>query len=142
MSKLLNRRQSRLSEFLLRFKFKIVYCPGKQGQKPNALSRMPTAIPLQGGGRKNPTNLLKTENLDKRMQQRLMVAFAEVANQDEEDLNPEAIWNWIENICNNCPLDSSEGLFINSTGTNNMEDSDKFKLIQEHHDSPTARHPG
>jgi hypothetical protein len=41
MSKLLNRRQTRWSEFLSRFKFKIVNHPGKQGQKPDTLTRMP-----------------------------------------------------------------------------------------------------
>jgi hypothetical protein len=40
-SKLLNRRQTRWSEFLSRFKFKIVYHPCKQGKKPDALTRMP-----------------------------------------------------------------------------------------------------
>ncbi|KAG0154825.1 hypothetical protein PDIDSM_395 [Penicillium digitatum] len=38
-TKLLNRRQARWSEFLSRFNFKITYRPGKQGAKPDALTR-------------------------------------------------------------------------------------------------------
>jgi hypothetical protein len=38
-TKLLNQRQARWSEFLSRFNFRIVYRPGKQGAKPDALSR-------------------------------------------------------------------------------------------------------
>jgi hypothetical protein len=38
-TKLLNQRQARWSEFLSRFNFRIVYRPGKQGTKPDALSR-------------------------------------------------------------------------------------------------------
>ncbi|KAH7478801.1 Transposon Tf2-9 polyprotein [Fusarium oxysporum f. sp. matthiolae] len=38
-TKLLNRRQARWSEFLSRFNFQITYRPGKQGVKPDALTR-------------------------------------------------------------------------------------------------------
>jgi hypothetical protein len=38
MSKLLNWRQTKWSEFLSRFKFKIVHHPGIQGQKSDALT--------------------------------------------------------------------------------------------------------
>ncbi|SLM40537.1 retrotransposon nucleocapsid protein [Lasallia pustulata] len=38
-AKQLFRRQARWSEFLSRFNFKIVYRPGKQGAKPDALTR-------------------------------------------------------------------------------------------------------
>ena len=139
-SKLLNRRQTRWSEFLSRFKFKIVYRPGKQGQKPDALTRMPGDIPPKGGAEKTQQIVLKTENLDKRIQQGLVVAFAEVVNQDKTD--PKELWSWIQNVCKDCPLDSSEGLCTNARVTSNNEDSDKLRLIKEHHDSPPAGHPG
>jgi hypothetical protein len=45
MSKLLNRRHTRWSEFLLGFRYKIIYRPTKQGQKLDALTRMPADIP-------------------------------------------------------------------------------------------------
>jgi hypothetical protein len=125
MSILLNRRQTRWSESLLRFKFKIVYCPGKQGQKPNVFNRMPADIPLKEGAEITQQIVLKMENLDKRIQSRLVIAFAEVINQDEENINPMEFWNWIQNISKDCPLDSSEGLCTNATETCNNGDSDK-----------------
>src|ERR1700737_276995 len=115
-SKLLNRRQTRWSEFLSRFKFKIVYRPGKQGQKPDALTRMPGDIPPKGGAEKTQQIVLKTENLDKEVQKGLVVAFAEVVNGNEE-ISPTELWNWIQNVCKDCPVDSSEGLCISSTTT-------------------------
>jgi transposase InsO family protein len=38
-TKLLNRRQARRSQFLSQFDFRIIYCPGKSGGKPDALTR-------------------------------------------------------------------------------------------------------
>jgi hypothetical protein len=71
-----------------------------------------------------------------------VVEFTEVVNRDEEDVDPRELWNWIENICIDWPPDSSEGLYINKMEINHKEDSDKLNLIQEHHDSPSAGHPG
>ena len=44
-TKRLNRRQARWAEFLAEFNFKITYRPGKQGTKPDALTRRPGDIP-------------------------------------------------------------------------------------------------
>jgi hypothetical protein len=46
--------------------FKMIYQPRKQGQKPNALTRMPGDILLKGGGRKNQPNF--AENRQSRRQ--------------------------------------------------------------------------
>ena len=43
--KKLNRRQARWSEFLSEFNFKITYRPGKQGTKPDSLTRRPGDLP-------------------------------------------------------------------------------------------------
>jgi hypothetical protein len=50
-TKLLNRRQARWSEFLSRFNFKIIYRPGKQGIKPDALTRRSEDLPKEGDER-------------------------------------------------------------------------------------------
>jgi hypothetical protein len=50
---------------LSRFKFKIIHRPGKQGQKPDALTRMPGDNPPKGGAEKTQQIVVKTENLDK-----------------------------------------------------------------------------
>lgn len=44
-TKTLNRRQARWAEFLSEFNFKITYRPGKQGTKPDSLTRRPGDIP-------------------------------------------------------------------------------------------------
>ncbi|KAL9563874.1 hypothetical protein ACKAV7_011909 [Fusarium commune] len=50
-TKLLNRRQARWSEFLSRFNFQISYRPGKQGVKPDALTRRSEDLPKEGDKR-------------------------------------------------------------------------------------------
>jgi hypothetical protein len=44
-TKNLNRRQARWAEFLAEFNFRIVYRPGKQGTKPDSLTRRPGDVP-------------------------------------------------------------------------------------------------
>jgi hypothetical protein len=100
MSKLLNRRQTRWFEFLSRFKFKIVHRPGKQGQKPDALTRMPGDIPPKGGAEKTQQIVCKMAILDKRIQQGLVAAFTEVINLGEKDINSEELCNWIQKVYN------------------------------------------
>lgn len=50
-TKKLNRRQARWSEFLSRFNFKIVYRLGKQGVKPDSLTRRLEDLPEEGDKR-------------------------------------------------------------------------------------------
>jgi len=47
-TKLLSRRQARWAEFLSRFDFQIRYRPGKQGAKPDALTRRSRDLPIEG----------------------------------------------------------------------------------------------
>jgi len=63
-SKLLNRRQARWSEFLSRFNFRIQYRPGKQGQKPDSLTRRSEDLPREGDERLRHQSqvVLKREN--------------------------------------------------------------------------------
>lgn len=65
-TKLLNRRQARWSEFLSRFNFKIKYRPGKQGGKPDALTRRSEDMPKEGDKRlrHQSQTVLKKENLE------------------------------------------------------------------------------
>ena len=64
-TKLLNRRQTRWAEFLSRFNFKIVYCPGKAGGKPDALTRRSEDLPEGGDERLQhmEQTVLKPKNL-------------------------------------------------------------------------------
>ena len=47
-TKLLNRRQTRWSQFLLQFNFQIKYRPGKAGGKPDTLTRRSGDLPKEG----------------------------------------------------------------------------------------------
>lgn len=49
-SKVLNRRQARWAQELAGYDFKIIYRPGSQNGKPDALSRRPEYRPQKGGG--------------------------------------------------------------------------------------------
>ena len=64
-TKLLNRRQARWSEFLSRFDFKITYRPGKQGTKPDSLTRRSEDLPKEGDQRLTHQSqvVLKSKNL-------------------------------------------------------------------------------
>lgn len=65
-TKLLNRRQARWSEFLSRFNFRIQYRPGKQGQKPDSLTRRSKDLPKEGDERLQHQSqvVLKRENFE------------------------------------------------------------------------------
>jgi hypothetical protein len=65
-TKMLNRRQARWSEFLSRFNFKINYRPGKQGEKPDALTRRSEDLPKDGDERleHQSRTILKRENFE------------------------------------------------------------------------------
>ena len=64
-SKLLNRRQARWAEFMTPFNFKITYRPGKQGGKPDALTRRSGELPEEGDETfRNQATVLKSHNLD------------------------------------------------------------------------------
>lgn len=65
-TKQLSRRQARWSEFLSRFDFKITYRPGKQGEKPDALTRRSGDLPTEEGDerlRQQRQAVLKAHNL-------------------------------------------------------------------------------
>jgi hypothetical protein len=113
-STLFNRRQTRWSEFITCFKFKIVYCPGKQGQKPDSLTRMPGDIPPKEGAEKTQQIVLKPENLDKEVRRGLIVAIAETVNLDNSSITSWELWNWVKNVCQYNLYDSSERLYTHN----------------------------
>ena len=66
-TKQLSQRQARWSEFLSRFDFKIVYRPGKQGVKPDALTRRSGDLPQGGEDERlqhRHQTVLKAQNFD------------------------------------------------------------------------------
>jgi hypothetical protein len=69
-TKMLNRRQARWSEFLSRYNFRIIYRPGKQGEKPDALTRRSQDLPKEGDERLQHQSrvVLKKENFESNVQ--------------------------------------------------------------------------
>ncbi|KAH0602908.1 uncharacterized protein H6S33_008558 [Morchella sextelata] len=68
-TKQLNRRQARWAEYLSGFNFVIKYRPGKQGGKPDALTRRSGDLPGEGDERQLHQSqvVLKKENLDAKL---------------------------------------------------------------------------
>ena len=76
-SKQLNRRQARWAEFLSEFNFRITYHPGRQGTKPDSLTRRAGDLPeIERDDRRQYQNqmLLKQNHLDAGIQQALNLA--------------------------------------------------------------------
>ena len=76
-TKQLNRRQARWAEFLSEFNFRITYRPGKQGTKPDSLTRRVGDLPEnEEDDRRQHQNqiLLKPQHLEKGIQQAVHLA--------------------------------------------------------------------
>jgi transposase InsO family protein len=89
-TKQLNRRQARWAEFLSEFNFKIMYRPGKQGEKPDILTRRSQDLPKgfsDDRQRHQFQTLLQAEHLDEDVKKALSVMFCadELDDRDEDD---------------------------------------------------------
>ena len=77
-TKQFNRRQARWAEFLSEFNFKITYRPGKEGEKPDILTRLaqdkPTGVD-DSCHREQFQTLLKADQLDEDIKKALAVVF-------------------------------------------------------------------
>ena len=73
------------------------------------------------------------------------MAFTETVSFDNESVEPKELWNWVHNMCQQCPFDTSEGHHgqqpLEATEAK-LTDQDKLDQIKQHHDSPVAGHPG
>src|ERR1700722_3741170 len=77
-TKQLTRRQARWAEFLSEFNFKIMYRPGKQGQKPDSLTRRSQDLPKDlkdDRSREQFQTLLQSHQLDDDVRKALNVLF-------------------------------------------------------------------
>jgi len=156
--KLLNRRQARWSEFLTRFNYKIVYRPGKSNGKADALTRRPGDLPEGGDERLENMEqvVLKPQNQPEQL--RLLAdspavqgrpsIFDRMTEAYETDPLPgkilEAIWtkSGIQEITiAECIEDKGR---IRYRWNLYVPEDDKLRLriIQEHHDTALAGHPG
>lgn len=85
-TKQLTRRQARWAEFLSEFNFKITYRPGKQGEKPDILTRRSQDLPLGLSDYRQQhqfQTLLKSDQLDDNLKKTLNIVSR--ANSIQED---------------------------------------------------------
>jgi len=156
--KLHNQRQVRWSEFLTRFDYKIVYRPGKANGKADALTRRPGDLPEGVDERLENMEqvVLKPQNLPEQL--RLLADSPPVQGRPSiSDLMTEAYQTdplpgkILEAIRTNSGLQEitvaecteKEG-WLRYRGSLYVPDSDELRLciIQEHHDTALAGHPG
>ena len=177
-TKELNRRQARWSEFLSQFQFKIIYRPGKQGTKPDALTRTHDARPdHKGDPRKKHQHqvLLKPQNLDNgvlpqealsttvklakllieapdfdlqtqvkaAMDQDILVKeVIECLQQGKQRLSSQTTKAWHISL-SDCNFDQDTGrLFRKGKLWVPNDDILRLTLIEAHHTSVSAGHPG
>jgi hypothetical protein len=185
-TKMLNRRQARWSEFLSRYNFRIIYRPGKQGEKPDALTRRLEDLPKEGDERLQHQSrvVLKKENFENqplpppppqtpelpikhvRFEEPSTVQMnainLEPSTQDQqeeiqqllktgtrEDENTASVLSAIEQKKSRHPFlqlaqcEAREELlyYRNKIYVPEYEDL-RTKVIRQHHDNPSAGHPG
>ena len=90
-TKQLNRRQARWAEFLSEFNFKIMYRPGRQGEKPDTLTRRSQDLPKGFDDSRQQhqfQTLLQEHQLDDDVKKALSVIFC--ANTRTNDTDEEA----------------------------------------------------
>jgi hypothetical protein len=158
MMKLLNRWQSRWSQFLSQFNFKIVYHPGTAGGKPDALTRQSGDLPKEGDDRslENQMTIIKPENI---------LHVLATTSSDQSDILPTLS----QLFCEAYDIDPFLNKVLNmlKNGTKQCKDITlaeceehdnlllyqwqiwvpdyeplKLHLMQQHHDTLTAGYPG
>lgn len=158
-TKLLNRRQARWSEFLSRFNFQITYRPGKQGAKPDALTRRSEDLPKEGDERllHQSQTVLKRENLDPRVKfhaarlpTELPADLSDLFNQGYAA--DEVLKSIREAIRQGKPrharitlsecVEAHDRLYFRERLYVPDHDELKAELLRRCHESPVAGHPG
>jgi len=156
--KLLNRRQARWSEFLSQFDYKIVYRPAKSNGKADALTRRPGDLPEGGDERlKNMEQVvLKPQNLP----EQLRISASEMPGQEVPSISDLFAQAYSDDPLPNRILeamkhkDSLKEITVAECteqegqvwyrGKRYVPEGDqlRLRLIQEHHDTALAGHPG
>lgn len=154
-SKLLNCRQVRWSEFLSRFNFKIVFRPGKQGAKPDALTRRSGDLPKEGDERllHQSRVVLKSQNLDLGV---FASGFEELSDLEklfsegyEKDMAPSEYLKQLKEgfrqskdiSLGDCQEVEGRLQYRRAWYVPDL-DSLRLEILRTHHDVPSAGHPG
>ncbi|KAH0603597.1 uncharacterized protein H6S33_007256, partial [Morchella sextelata] len=138
-TKQLNRRQAWWAEYLSRFNFVIKYRPGKQGGKPDALTRRSGDLPGEGDERQSHQSqvVLKKENLDAK----LSLLAASFSNEPAEK---NASLHVLFDEGYSADPFPQKILDMRNKGSIYVPDYDplKLRILQLYHDAASAGHPG
>lgn len=156
-TKPLTPRQVRWAEFLSRFNFKIIYRPGKQGGKPDALTRRSGDLPKEGDERLQQRNriLIKPHNLQisatqEGPQNRGPETLENLLDQAyTKDETPNKILEQLRNkeqkssliTLANCQEKNGHLYYRNCLyipGYSPLQ----LRILEDHHSAPAAGHPG
>src|SRR5437667_1473928 len=166
-TKQLTHRQTRWAEYLSRFDFKITYRPGKQGQKPDALTRRSQDLPANANDERIANRfrvLLPPERFEK-----IRLVFTdhelneEEAEIDKWDMNLDDLMDyeyahdpWIQSILTaaktgqrqhkeitlaECEIRNDRLFYRGNLVVPNSEPL-RFKILEFAHDAAVAGHPG
>jgi hypothetical protein len=171
-TKRLSRRQARWSEFLSRFDFRLIYRPGVQGGKPDALTRRSSDLPQGEEDERHQhqkQTVLKPHNLSPGM---LPIALNQntlhredgdsqqsleelISTAYEQDPIPSRIMEALRKGDRQLPpdlarskmpiavLSEQEGrLYVGKRLFVPEDDALRLRLLQSHHDNVAAGHPG
>ncbi|MBW0541962.1 hypothetical protein O181_081677 [Austropuccinia psidii MF-1] len=133
-SKVLTHRQARWVEFLSEFHFSITYCPGRLATLPDAFSRWDNVYPERGEEfiRMNAINFQQLIKQDEVQPSRYFAVKVESS--------PDLIDSIQKALCQ----DSQYRSIVKELGKVVVPNDPTIQLsiIQKHHDSPLAGHPG
>ena len=154
-TKLLNRRQTRWAEFLSRFNFKIVFRPGKAGEKPDALTRRSGDLPKEGDQRllELQKSVLKPHNLQLMADGLPDNEIIPLKQLFEQAYDADPFPQMVIQMLNDGVQHSKQISLADCTVYNHRlfyqerlyvpeHDALRLRLLQDHHDSPAAGHPG
>ena len=156
-NKQLTRRQVRWAEVLADYNFAITYRPGKQSDKPDALSRRDDVYPSGGDAtyaNNNPHNfitLLKEKNVAGFLCTS-HAAFGDAAdsfvaallNAQQADSDLEEHFDHVDDpeATYKPSLRQDKVLLLNDRIAVPSDDAIKLRILRQKHDHPTAGHPG
>ncbi|MBW0584579.1 hypothetical protein O181_124294 [Austropuccinia psidii MF-1] len=154
-SKVLTRRQACWEELLSEFHFSITYLPGRLATLPDALSRQDDIYPERGEDfiSKNPMNFQQLIKQDEVQPSRYFAvkveSFSNLIDSIQKKLWQDPQYRSIleelgkgKSIQDYCPDSSSQLLPFKDRVVVPNDPTIQLSILQKHHDSPLAGHPG
>ncbi|MBW0533335.1 hypothetical protein O181_073050 [Austropuccinia psidii MF-1] len=154
-SKVLTRRQARWAEFLSEFHFTITYRPGRLATLPDALSRRDDVYPERGVDfiSKNPQNFHQVLKQDGIQESRFfsikVEIFSDFIHKIQKEVGQDNDYKEIlkqlargESVPDYSLEPKAKLLLFKDRVVIPRNEAIQLKILQKHHDSPLAGHPG